>query len=69
MGISLLMIRQNWLQQWMVMRLPKNSSFRNDLFWNSVEPQTAGVGFNIVNQKGHKHDWLRGLLGVSVQNR
>ena len=36
------------------------------LFWNSVEPQTAGVGFNIVNRKGHKHNWLRGLLGVSV---
>jgi glycosyltransferase involved in cell wall biosynthesis len=36
------------------------------LFWNSVEPQTAGVGFNIVNQKRHKHNWLRGLLGVSV---
>jgi glycosyltransferase involved in cell wall biosynthesis len=36
------------------------------LFWNSVETETAGVGFNIVNQKGHKHNWLRGLLGVSV---
>jgi len=35
-------------------------------FWNSVETETAGVGFNIVNQKGHKHNWLRGLLGVSV---
>jgi glycosyltransferase involved in cell wall biosynthesis len=35
-------------------------------FWNSVESETAGVGFNIVNQPGHKHTWLRGLFGVSV---
>ena len=35
-------------------------------FWNSVEIETAGVGFNIVNQKRHKHNWLRGLLGISV---
>jgi glycosyltransferase involved in cell wall biosynthesis len=35
-------------------------------FWNNVEPQTAGVGFNIVNQNPHKHNWLRGLLGFSV---
>ena len=35
-------------------------------FWNRVETETAGVGFNIVNKKGHKHNWLRGLLGVSV---
>ena len=35
-------------------------------FWNKIEPETAGVGFNIINQKCHKHTWLRGLIGVSV---
>ena len=35
-------------------------------FWNSVENETAGVGFNIVNQVGHQHTWLRGIFGVSV---
>jgi glycosyltransferase involved in cell wall biosynthesis len=35
-------------------------------FWNSVEPETAGVGFNIINQVGHQHTWLRGLLKVSL---
>lgn len=34
--------------------------------WNSVETETAGVGFNIVNQVGHQHTWLRGIFGVSV---
>jgi glycosyltransferase involved in cell wall biosynthesis len=34
-------------------------------FWNFVEPETAGIGFNIVNQPGHNHTWLRGLFGVS----
>jgi hypothetical protein len=35
-------------------------------FWNNVETETAGVGFNIVNQVGHQHTWLRGIFGVSV---
>ena len=35
-------------------------------FWNKVEIETAGVGFNIVNVIGHKHNWLRGLLGISA---
>ena len=35
-------------------------------FWNRVEPETAGIGFNIVNQPGHCHTWLRGLFGISV---
>ena len=36
------------------------------VFWNCVEPETAGVGFNVINQKGHHHTWLRGFFGVSV---
>lgn len=35
-------------------------------FWNRVESETAGIGFNIVNQPGHCHTWLRGLFGISV---
>ena len=35
-------------------------------FWNSVEKETAGVGFNIVNTQSHFHSWLRGILGFSV---
>jgi len=35
-------------------------------FWNSIEADTAGVGFNIVNQPGHSHTWLKGVFGVSV---
>ena len=35
-------------------------------FWNSIEPDTAGVGFNVVNRPSHRHTWLRGLFGVSV---
>ena len=35
-------------------------------FWNSIELDTAGVGFNIVNKPSHRHTWLRGLFGVSV---
>ena len=35
-------------------------------FLNSVEKDTVGVGFNIVNQPRHSHTWLRGLFGVSV---
>ena len=35
-------------------------------FWNRVEMKTAGVGFNIVNQVGHQHSWIRCFFGVSV---
>ena len=35
-------------------------------FWNKVEPETAGVGFNITNLPNHKHTWLRGLFDLSV---
>jgi len=35
-------------------------------FWNSIPSETAGVGFNIVNQPANRHTWLRGLCGVSV---
>ena len=35
-------------------------------FWNNVETETAGVGFNIVNLNGHKHNWFRGLLCISA---
>ena len=35
-------------------------------FWNRVEPETAGVGFNIVTIKGHRHSFVKGLLGISV---
>ena len=44
----------------------KTSSSEMINFWNSVETETAGVGFNIVNQVGHQHTWLRGIFGVSV---
>jgi hypothetical protein len=44
----------------------KNSISEMIRFWNSVESRTAGVGFNIVNQVGHRHTWLRGIFGVSV---
>ena len=30
-------------------------------FWNTVEPDTAGVGFNIINIPAHNHNWLKGL--------
>lgn len=35
-------------------------------YWNCVGQDTAGVGFNIVNQPPHSHTWLKGLFGVSV---
>ena len=34
-------------------------------FWNSVEPDTAGVGFKIINVSAVKHNWFRGFLGFS----
>jgi len=34
-------------------------------FWNSVEPDTAGVGFKIINMSAIKHNWFRGFLGFS----
>ena len=35
-------------------------------FWNQVQNDTAGIGFNIVNQDGHKYSRLRGFFGVSL---
>ena len=35
-------------------------------FWNSIEPETAGVGFNVINKDAHHHSWLKGLFGFSV---
>ena len=35
-------------------------------FWNSIEPGTAGVGFNIVNLSSTKHNWFRGVIGFST---
>ena len=37
-------------------------------FWNSVDTDTAGVGFNVTNVVAHKHNWFRYLLGFSVPN-
>lgn len=34
-------------------------------FWNSREPETAGVSFNIVNLSAEKHTWLKGLIGLT----
>ena len=34
-------------------------------FWNGVEPDTAGVGFNIINLPKLKYNWVRCLLGFS----
>ena len=34
-------------------------------FWNRVEPDTAGVGFNVVNRPLNKHSWFKGCLGFS----
>jgi len=44
----------------------KNSISEMIKFWNTTEPETAGVGFNIVNQIGHRHNWARGFLCISV---
>ena len=35
-------------------------------FWNSVEPETVGVAFNIINFPALKHNWFRGLIGFST---
>lgn len=35
-------------------------------FWNQCEPETIGVGFNIINESAHKHSWVKGLMGASV---
>ena len=35
-------------------------------FWNRVEPETAGVSFNIVSLESHKHSFVKGLFGLSV---
>ena len=34
-------------------------------FWNSVEPDTAGIGFNIINLPKLKHNWVRSFLGFN----
>jgi glycosyltransferase involved in cell wall biosynthesis len=34
-------------------------------FWNSCEPETAGVSFNIINLPPYQHSWLRALIGMS----
>lgn len=34
-------------------------------FWNSCEPETAGVSFAITNIPQNKHTWLKGLMGMS----
>ncbi|RHX90860.1 glycosyltransferase family 2 protein [Leptospira stimsonii] len=31
-------------------------------FWNVIEPETAGVGFNIVNIAGHKFSFFKSLF-------
>ena len=36
------------------------------IFWKSVESETAGVGFNVINAPPHKHNWFRYLMGFSV---
>jgi glycosyltransferase involved in cell wall biosynthesis len=35
-------------------------------FWNGVEPNTVGVTFNIINLPALKHNWFRGLIGLST---
>lgn len=34
-------------------------------FWNTVEENTAGIGFNIVNLPNTNHNFIRGALGFS----
>ena len=46
----------------------KNSVSEMIKFWNSVDTNTAGVGFNVINQNPHKHSWFKGLIGVSVSD-
>lgn len=46
----------------------KNSVSEMIKFWNSVDTNTAGVGFNVINQKPHNHSWFKGLIGVSVSD-
>lgn len=40
-------------------------------FWNTVNPRTAGVSFNIVNSVPPTHTWFKGLVGLSgpIQGR
>lgn len=33
-------------------------------FWNNVEPETAGVGFTLVNESPHQPSLLKSLLGI-----
>lgn len=32
-------------------------------FWNTTNAETAGVGFNIIETKGHCYSWIKGLIG------
>lgn len=34
-------------------------------FWNTCEPETAGVSFNIINAKPDRHSWLKKFIGLS----
>ena len=34
-------------------------------FWNTVEPETAGIGFNIINYPKHKYNKIQILLGLN----
>lgn len=43
----------------------KNSVTEIIKFWNNIEPETAGVGFNIVGHPPHRHTWIRGIFGAS----
>jgi len=34
-------------------------------FWNTSDPNTAGVSFNIVNLPAETHSWLTGIFGLT----
>ncbi len=34
-------------------------------FWNTCDPDTAGVSFNIVNLPTERHSWLTGVVGLT----
>ena len=35
-------------------------------YWNSLDLETAGVGFNVTNCPAHKHTWFKYIMGFSV---
>lgn len=44
----------------------EKDAFQNMLlFWNEVEPETAGVGFNVVNVPSYRYSFLKRLFGAS----